>query len=166
MIHSLQPQLPFFRDNYPVSNFPYFLTLERTENIASLLKRFMQDHQPFLKKGYCIRDLAEEIGIPAYQVSAYINQLLGVNFNEYLNRFRIQYCLQLIQNGLVSSLNLRGLAYRCGFSNRNTLTTAFKKFTGLTPSEFTRTFEPGARVDDAERMNYTMTIYNANGNTI
>ena len=96
----------------------------------------MNERKPFLNKGYCIHDLANEIGIHAYQLSAYINQYLGMNFNEYFNGFRIRHCQELMQNGLVEQLNLSGLAYKCGFSNRNTLTTAFKKFTGVTPSGY------------------------------
>jgi AraC-like DNA-binding protein len=96
----------------------------------------MDLEKPFLKTGYCIRDLGDEIGIPSYQLSAYINQLLGMNFSEYFNWFRIRHCQELMQSRLVDRLNLRGLAYKCGFSNRNTLTTAFKKFTGVTPSDY------------------------------
>ncbi|HEY4286621.1 MAG TPA: AraC family transcriptional regulator [Puia sp.] len=122
---------------------PYFLTHEKIECISSMLEAFMQDKKPFLKIGYCIRDLGEELGIPSYQLSAFINQLLGMNFNEYCNSYRVRHCQELMQTGLVDRLNLRGLAKRCGFNNRNTLTTAFKKFTGVTPSDYSRSRNSG-----------------------
>jgi AraC-like DNA-binding protein len=128
--------LPALRVKEATPHFPYFLTTERVESIAVLLTEFMDRQRPFLRLGFCIRDLADEIGIPAYQLSAYLNQCLGMNFNEYFNWFRIRHCQELMQNGLVHRLNLSGLAYKCGFSNRNTLTTAFKKFTGVTPSDY------------------------------
>jgi AraC-like DNA-binding protein len=120
------------------SSYSYMLSREKIEMISQVLKQYMLDKKPFLKIGYCIRDLATEIGVPAYQVSAYINQKLGMNFNDYFNWFRVRHCQDLMRNGLVERLNLRGLAFRCGFNNRNTLTTAFKKFTGLTPSEYSK----------------------------
>jgi AraC-like DNA-binding protein len=138
----MQPTLlriaPSFRGHDPLQNCHYFLTRVRVECISNTLQRFMRDEKPFLRTGYCIRDLADEIDIPAYQLSAYINQFLGLNFNEFFNWFRIRHCQDLMQTGLIDRFNLRGLANRCGFNNRNTLTTAFKKFTGLTPSAYSR----------------------------
>ena len=101
-----------------------------------MLQTYMHEKRPFLRTGYTIRDLGEEMGIPSYQLSAFINQWLGMNFNEYFNWFRVQHCQELMASGDTDRLNLRGLAYRCGFNNRNTLTTAFKKFTGRTPSAY------------------------------
>jgi AraC-like DNA-binding protein len=130
--------LPPIQEKDVASCYSYCLSQDKIDSIGNELKRFMLDQKPFLRTGYCIRELATEIRIPAYQVSAYINQHLGMNFNDYFNWFRVRHCQDLMQKGLVNRLNLRGLAYRCGFNNRNTLTTAFKKFTGVTPSEYSR----------------------------
>jgi len=121
-----------------IPGYSYMLSRDKIETISLSLKKFMLDQKPFLKIGYCIRDLANEIGVPAYQLSAYINQKLGMNFNDYFNWFRVRHCQDLMRTGMVDRLNLRGLAFRCGFNNRNTLTTAFKKFTGLNPSEYAK----------------------------
>lgn len=119
----------------------FVLSTTRAELIARLLEQHMDEHKPFLKAGYSIRDLSDDLEVPAYQISAYLNRLRGMNFNDYLNQFRVKYCEELIRQGLVGQLNLRGLAMTCGFNNRNTLTTAFKKFTGYTPSHYSRSPE-------------------------
>ncbi|MES1160269.1 MAG: helix-turn-helix domain-containing protein, partial [Bacteroidota bacterium] len=90
----------------------------------------------FLQFEYSINHLAKDINIPAYQLSAFINRVIGLNFNEYINRFRVRYCEELIQKGMADELNMKGLALKCGFHNRNSLTHAFKKFTGFTPSRY------------------------------
>ncbi len=133
---NLLPTLTLFREKIPAQNVPYFLTPEKINNISLLLGTFMEEKKPFLRTGYSIRVLGEEMGIPSYQISAFMNQWLGMNFNEYFNWFRIKHCQELMDSGDSEQLNLRGLAYRCGFSNRNTLTSAFKKFTGRTPSSY------------------------------
>jgi AraC-like DNA-binding protein len=115
-----------------------FLTPDRIVQISAALSQFMQDRQPFLSLGYNLRDLGADLGIPYYHLSAFINQWLGMNFNEYMNQFRIRYCQQSVKNGQADHLNLRGLAHHCGFSNRNTFTSAFKKYTGLTPSVYVK----------------------------
>jgi YesN/AraC family two-component response regulator len=121
-----------------ISTFPNFLTPDKIINISSALNSFMQEKKPYLQIGYCIRDLGREIGIPYYQLSAFMNHWMGMNFNDYLNHFRVRYCQQMMESGQKDQLNLRGLADCCGFNNRNTLTTAFKKFTGHTPSFYFR----------------------------
>jgi AraC-like DNA-binding protein len=130
------PVITAIHERNQAQNIPYFLTAEKVKFISTRLGIFMTEKKPFLRTGYSIRDLGDELGIPSYQLSAYINQWIGMNFNEYFNWFRVKHCQTLMENGDTLQLNLRGLAYRCGFNNRNTLTTAFKKFTGLTPSDY------------------------------
>ena len=104
------------------------------------LEELMYKKKPFLKPGYTIKDLSDELGMPSYQLSSFINHKLGMNFSDYLNQFRIKYCEEIIKKEVGGKLNLQQLAARCGFQNRNTFTTAFKKFTGRTPSEYTKNY--------------------------
>jgi YesN/AraC family two-component response regulator len=76
------------------------------------------------------------MGVPLYKLSAYINQTIGTNFSEYLNQWRIQYCLDMIHEKKIEHLNLHGIATKCGFNNRNTFSAAFKKVTGKPPSVY------------------------------
>ena len=112
------------------------LNPETVDDIRCRLKALMGKRRPFLQKKYSIRDLANDLNIPAYQVSGFMNQEIGVHFCDYINRHRIRYCEGLIlsDDGLV--INLRHLAGKCGFNNRNSFTKAFKKFTGQNPSEY------------------------------
>ena len=116
--------------------YTYELSSERIDYIIDRLERLMPEEKPFLKYRYAIRNLAEDIQVPAYQLSAYLNQKAGMKFNDYLNKFRVNYCEHLIQTGIMEQLNLKGLALHCGFKNRNTFASAFKKFTGSTPSRY------------------------------
>src|SRR6516164_14311 len=82
-----------------ISTFPNFLTPDKIINISSALNSFMQEKKPYLQIGYCIRDLGREIGIPYYQLSAFMNHWMGMNFNDYLNHFRVRYCQQMMESG-------------------------------------------------------------------
>src|SRR5215471_12660585 len=133
--------MPMVPGKYLTTGASYVLSPEKITFISQQLDRFMPNQKPFLKAGYSIRHLADDISVPAYQLSAYLNRQKGMNFNDYLNSFRVRYCKELMQQGLVEQLNLHGLALSCGFHNRNTFTTAFKKFTGLTPSGYSKSGE-------------------------
>ena len=114
---------------------------EKTAKTLRELQEFMQSQQPYLNPGYNIKSLAQEMGMPPYQLSAFLNRQVGVNFNDFINRYRILYCKELIHKGDDGGLNLKGLAAKCGFHNRNTFTIAFKKFTGYTPSVYAKQFK-------------------------
>lgn len=100
------------------------------------LEQLMKESKPFLNSHYSLKELAEDLNLPLYQVSAFINQATGKNFNDYLNCQRIQYCIDFIRAGKADNLNMNGISQQCGFNNRNTFAIAFKKVTGQLPSEY------------------------------
>jgi AraC-like DNA-binding protein len=106
------------------------------QRLHAQLQTIMQERKPFLNPDCTLKELAEAVGVPSYKLSAYLNQSTGTNFSDYLNHWRIQYCLDLLAEKQIANLNLNGIATKCGFSNRNTFSTAFKKVTGKPPSEY------------------------------
>ncbi len=121
-----------------VSEKTDFYSTREMALIEEQLRIVLQTGRNYLRPRYSIRDLSEETKIPVYKLSAYVNQCEGMNFNDYINRLRIGYCIELITSGSAEGLNLKGLAAECGFSNRNTFTIAFKKFAGYNPSEYVK----------------------------
>lgn len=127
------------RDAATEEKTPQFTESKTEDPLAIQLRILMETKNPYLRVGYSLQDLAVDIDVPAYQISAYLNQKMGVSFNDYLNHYRIQHCIERIKKGDSSLLKLEALAFECGFNNRNTFTTAFKRSTGMTPSEYLRT---------------------------
>jgi len=108
--------------------------------IIRRLSEIMEQQKPYLDEAYNLKALAGELKLHQYQLSAFLNHELGMNFNDYVNRHRVRYCEELIRKGDADKLNLKGLASKSGFHNRNTFTTAFKKFTGHTPSAYSKRY--------------------------
>jgi YesN/AraC family two-component response regulator len=121
----------------------YNLSPQRMKEIAEKLNEHMNSTKPFLRYRLTVQLLADDIQVQAYQLSAYLNQEKRLRFTDYLNQLRIKYCESLIRGGMVKDFNMKGLALICGFQNRNTLTIAFKKFTGLTPSSYIKSVRLG-----------------------
>jgi len=103
------------------------------------LEKYMRQKEPYLKIGFSIKDMATDLNMEPYQLSAFINQEIGMHFNDYINKFRVEHCAAIMKRELPGKLNLQELAFRCGFSNRNTFTSAFKKIFGKNPSDYLRT---------------------------
>ena len=102
----------------------------------ALLEKLMAENRPWLNSNYSLAHLANDLQMSLHQASALINQATGTNFNDYMNQHRINYAIDLIKAGKTANLNMKGISDLCGFNNRNTFTNAFKKVTGMSPSEF------------------------------
>lgn len=104
-------------------------------------KKQLEDHfsanKPFLKQGYRLSDLSAEIGIPVYQLSAFINQEYGKNFNELVNEYRVGYVKDLLDaNSEYRQYTLEAIGHLAGFNSRTTFIAAVKKVSGMTPVEY------------------------------
>lgn len=106
------------------------------ERYRPLLENYMQSEKPFLKQGYSINALSKETGIPQHHLSAMINRVYEMRFNEYLNRLRIDYISENFKNPEWENLTLEGIAKQAGFTSRTTFFNTIKKITGLSPSEY------------------------------
>ncbi len=82
--------------------------------------------------------LAEILEESPRQVSAAINQGFHTNFNDLVNRFRVESVQQQLRAGKQNQMTLLGIALECGFNSKATFNRAFKKHTGLSPAEWLR----------------------------
>lgn len=113
-----------------------YLKDEEVNQLKKSITRFLATNHPYLVAGYSINDFSKEIGIPARKLSAYVNNVERLNFRDFLNRQRVDYCVENLNTGEWQNLTLEAIAEQCGFNNRNSFTTAFKKFVGTNPSTF------------------------------
>jgi AraC-like DNA-binding protein len=110
----------------------------KDKELEEKLNGFMLQSKKFLQHKYSITNLSTDLQIPSHQLSNFLNQHLSTSYIDFINRFRVEYCIERIKNGDAQRLTLEALSLESGFNNRNSFTTAFKKLTGLTPSEFLR----------------------------
>ncbi len=124
-----------------LGNGNMYLSEDRIQKMDILIKEFLVGNQPFLKHGYSLKQLAEETRVPVHLLSAFINKHYKVNFNDFINEYRVNYCKIKILNDEWKYKKLEAIADESGFSNRNTFTAAFKRVTGQNPSEFLKTIK-------------------------
>jgi len=113
-----------------------FLSEEKLDHFNVAINKFLAEKKPFLQQKYSLRDLSVDVDISTNYLSAFINRYYKVNYNDFINSFRISHCKVMIMNGEWKYKTLEAIASEAGFNNRNTFTAAFKKETGQNPSEF------------------------------
>ena len=69
-------------------------------------------------------------------ISMVLNRGFGLNFNDFVNKFRIEAVKEMLQRGEHNKQTLLGIAFDCGFNSKATFNRAFKKFTTLNPKEW------------------------------
>lgn len=83
-----------------------------------------------------LADLARRLGTNTAYLSQAVNEGLGVNFNEMINRMRAAEAARLIDSG--GDATLVQIALDAGFSSKATFNRVFRAVYGASPSEWRR----------------------------
>ncbi len=116
--------------------------LENESNLVTDKDRLLQylaKEKPQLRRNLTLKDLAHELSMPAYRLSEVINNELGKNFFTLINELRIEEAKERISSGEYSNLTLSAIGFDSGFNSKSTFQALFKKYTGMTPSQFQKT---------------------------
>lgn len=100
------------------------------------LTRLMETESLYLDNELSLPQLAKEMGISSHDLSYLLNEGFGINFFQFINAYRVEEAKQLMLSEKHKHLNILGIAYSAGFNSKTTFNTAFKKETGLSPSQF------------------------------
>jgi AraC-like DNA-binding protein len=104
--------------------------------LADLLDTYMEKKQPYRKSSISLKDLATETGIQERHLSQVINEIKKQNFFDYVNSFRVRATMELLSDPDQKQRKMLDILFDCGFNSKTTFNAAFKKYTGLTPSEY------------------------------
>ena len=121
---------------------------EKIKELQQLFENYITE-QYYLHQHTSLKQVASHLNTQPYVLSNFINQVYRMHFNDVINLHRIKY----IEDGLATKkwemLTLEAIAGKAGFNNRITFLTAFKKFTGITPTQYMRKLR--AATNDGQR---------------
>lgn len=100
------------------------------------LNGYMIDQEPHLNPDMSLKLLANGFKVSPSQLSEIINNGLSMNFNDFINQYRVDEIKKALQNGDHKILSLVAIAFDCGFNSKATFNRVFKKLTSLSPSEY------------------------------
>ena len=108
---------------------------------AEVAAQFLSDH---IGDHVGLAEVAEYVGITASYLSRVFSERTGYTIMEYLTRLRIRRAAELLRD---HSLQIKEVMIQSGYHDPSYFGQVFRRFLGLTPSEFRDRFgtkDPGA----------------------
>ncbi|RZM71487.1 AraC family transcriptional regulator [Pseudoalteromonas rubra] len=107
---------------------------QQSHELSAKLTHLLDEERLFTDPDMSLPRLARRLGVSHTKLSQFLNQHYSCNFNQYLNRYRVEYAQGLLCQQ--QNLTMDHVAELCGFNASSTFYTAFKKYSGQTPSQF------------------------------
>ncbi|MES2900870.1 MAG: helix-turn-helix transcriptional regulator [Pseudomonadota bacterium] len=107
------------------------------------LNHAMDQDQVFRNGELKLEELAALTAMTPHELSQLINEVCGANFQEYLNRRRVEALKEALHAPAHGADSILDLGLMCGFNSKTALNRAFKNVTGQTPSEYRKQVFPG-----------------------
>ena len=103
--------------------------------IMKEIERLLSEEKLYTDNSLSVDMIAQKLHSKKHYVSNAINRCTHMNFKTFVNEYRIKEAVKMISSD-AKNLSLEGIAFELGYNDRKTFYTAFKKITGLSPSEF------------------------------
>ena len=102
------------------------------------IRKHMEIEEPYLDASLSIFGLARQLKMDVPQVSSLINHILGQHFFDFVNEYRIKRAQEILKDPDQVKKTVLEILYEVGFNSKSSFNTVFKKFTGMTPTEYRR----------------------------
>ncbi|MCK5146285.1 helix-turn-helix domain-containing protein [bacterium] len=109
----------------------------RAEVGKECLELLMKQKHIYLDPDLSLKVLAQKCRLHPNHLSRIINEHYGMSYNDYINRKRIEKATSLL-NERNQTLSIQEIMESAGFYSKSVFNTAFKKWTGETPSQYRR----------------------------
>jgi AraC-like DNA-binding protein len=103
---------------------------------ARLVTEALQTHRYYKDPAITVSKLARKLGWPVNDLSLVINEAFHTNFNDWINLYRVREFKELLEKPESRKYTMTGLSQEAGFSSKASFYRAFKKATGVTPSDY------------------------------
>ncbi|MBK7594088.1 MAG: AraC family transcriptional regulator [Gemmatimonadetes bacterium] len=114
------------------------LAPREADELKGRLVALMERERPYRQPELTLGELAERLGTTPHRLSEVLNAQLTLSFYDFINGYRVREVQQRLVGPDGARYTYLALALEAGFASKSTFNAAFKKLTGLTPSEYRR----------------------------
>ena len=100
------------------------------------IEALIQTEKLYQNPELSLTEIAKKLETNTSVISKAVNQGFAMNFNDFINNYRVEAVKEMFANGEHKKSTLLGIAYDCGFNSKATFNRAFKKNTGFSPKDY------------------------------
>ncbi len=97
---------------------------------------YLESNNPYLNPNITLPQVANELNITHHFLSKVINEAFKLNFNDFINSYRIDHAKVLLKAKEFENYKISTIASESGFNSISAFNAAFKRFTKTTPSKY------------------------------
>lgn len=108
--------------------------IEVKGNDEELMERIMKVvNENLSDSDFNVEKMCDEVGVSRTQLHRKLKEMTGVPTSEFLRNIRLNEAARLIRE---RKINITQVSYMVGFANNSHFSTAFKKYFGMSPTEY------------------------------
>ena len=96
-----------------------------------MIKDYISKH--YSEERLSIKEIGDHVFLSASYICTYFKTQTGQTLNQYITEYRMERAMQLLQDKRYA---ITDISEKVGYNNGNYFGKSFKKFTGLTPSQY------------------------------
>jgi AraC-like DNA-binding protein len=104
--------------------------------MAAEVDAAMLKSKAYMEPDITLDTLAESLSIIPRDLSMLINRHFGINFYEFINKYRIEEAKKMLINPEYKNTTITDIYLAVGFNSKSVFYTFFKKFENVTPTQF------------------------------
>lgn len=137
------------RNNLPEKNRHLSLSSEQMAEYCRRIVSYLEMEKRYRTSSYSLWDLSRDTGIPVKIISKSINQYMGRNFYDLINRMRIEEAKTILREiaATGSKYVIEEVGIRCGFHSRSVFFARFNEYEGMSPGKYMNPYEKKLKPD-------------------
>ncbi len=112
------------------------LSSEDLIRIKHDLSEYIDNKKPYLDPELTLTELAKSVSISNRELSQVINTQFHKNFSEFINSYRVEEALRIIEENKDPKKTILEILFEVGFNSKSSFYAAFKKHTKMTPKVY------------------------------
>jgi AraC-like DNA-binding protein len=110
--------------------------VDKFESLYIEILSYFSEKKPYCDADFTITQLAKDLNSNVKYVSRVIKIRENVNFNVFLNMYRINFVKEQIAKDYHNKYTIKYIYISAGFRHQSTFNKVFKEIEGITPSEY------------------------------
>lgn len=99
------------------------------------IELYMEEDCPYLEPDFQLPELARKVELSTVQTSQVLNRYFETGFIPLVQRYRVEHAKKLLSSRN-SSFSVLDIAMESGFNSKSAFNASFRKYAGISPTEF------------------------------